>query len=281
MNVLTAASPPGRGLYEGMEVQVAVLGQNAELAAQAAEVKKLATAMTGLRVPQAPEIRTLSDKVRFDELPAELGGRPVVGRASDTLEPFSFDPEGAFLVCGPPQSGRTETVGALAYAVRRWRPDALLFRFGTARSPLNGAAFWEDEATDPEMAAVVATGLLARLTEDPAQPFGVFVENVAEFAGTAADMALIELSKRCTVQGHLLVVEGESSTLGGAANGLTAAARSRQSGFALAPDANAMDYTFFRTAFPRGLSRADFPAGRGLFVATGKTTVVQIAMVPK
>ncbi|MEZ0112317.1 S-DNA-T family DNA segregation ATPase FtsK/SpoIIIE [Catenulispora sp. EB89] len=277
MNILTAASPPGRGLHDGMEIQVAVLGHGPEPAAQAAEVGKIATAMTSLDVPRIPPIRRLPEMVPLEDLPAEVHGRPVLGVASDTLEPLTFDPAGALLVCGPPQSGRTGTVGTLAAAFHRWRPDARLYHFGDIRSPWAQAPIWSDEALDVESAADVAKNLLEQLAKQNfTHPVGVFVENVADFAGGPADMALAALARHCAAQRHFLVMEGESSTLGGAAAALTAAAKSRQTGLALAPDASASDYVHFRTTFPRGLSRSDFPPGRGLYVAAGKTTVVQV-----
>jgi S-DNA-T family DNA segregation ATPase FtsK/SpoIIIE len=104
----------------------------------------------------------------------------------------------------------------------------------------------------------------------------VFVENIAEFVNSAADNLLQELAKVCLGNDFLFVAEGETSTLT-ASYPLYGPAKSGRTGVALQPEAND-GLTVFRTGFPPRLNRADFPAGRALFVAAGRTTVVQLGM---
>src|SRR4029453_17838098 len=68
-DVLNAASPPGRGLLDGLEVQLAVLGGNSNLALQAREVSKLSQAMVRQGLEQAPQIQRLPELVDLDILP--------------------------------------------------------------------------------------------------------------------------------------------------------------------------------------------------------------------
>ena len=73
-DVLGKASPPGRGLLGGHEVQLAVLGGNSNLALQAREVHKLSEAMLRQGVEKAPQIERLPEQVDLDILPAGQPG---------------------------------------------------------------------------------------------------------------------------------------------------------------------------------------------------------------
>ena len=95
-----------------------------------------------------------------------------------------------------------------------------------------------------------------------------------EFLNGLADIALTEMARSLIGQGHLLVSEGETSALSGVYP-LLVTARLGRSGIILQPDQS--DSVLFRTQFPR-LRRADFPPGRGLFVArSGQPVTVQVA----
>ena len=118
-DVLTMASPPGRGLLNGAEIQCAVLGGTSEVMAQSRAVSAFGDALReadaresgtvsasgsghrnwGNRV--APPIRSLTDRVLLDDLPAEVGGRPVLGISSTSLSALPFEPRGSFVVTGP------------------------------------------------------------------------------------------------------------------------------------------------------------------------------------
>ena len=60
-DVLSLTSPPGRGVLDENEVQVAVLGGDPNVALQARELGKLRDAMTRLGIPQAPGVERLPD----------------------------------------------------------------------------------------------------------------------------------------------------------------------------------------------------------------------------
>jgi S-DNA-T family DNA segregation ATPase FtsK/SpoIIIE len=80
--------------------------------------------------------------------------------------------------------------------------------------------------------------------------------------------------KKVVATGHLVVSDGEPTPLSGL-QPLLQAARSSRVGLVLQPEQ--ADGTVFRSQFPR-VKRADFPAGRGLYVAKGQPpAVVQVA----
>ena len=112
----------------------------------------------------------------------------------------------------------------------------------------------------------------ARVTVTP----GVLVESIAEFVNGQAEAPLQELVRLCLERSWLFVSEGETTTLASGSLGLLAQAKTSRVGIALAPDS--ADGPIFRTNFPPRLSRADFPAGRALYVSAGTTTVVQVGL---
>jgi S-DNA-T family DNA segregation ATPase FtsK/SpoIIIE len=276
VDVLTSASPPGRGLLGDAEFQVAILGQRPDVGAQAERMHLFAVAMRRAGVPDAPAVQRLEERIPLAGLPSEVRGQPVLGVSSDTLGPHSFVPRGSFLICGPPGSGRTTAILAVATALRRWHPDIELHYLGSRRSALAGLDLWRSRTCGPDEVAAAAirlAGDLAMAGESGSRA-AVFIENIAEFVSSAADHPLQELAKVCLGNDLLLVAEGETSTLTGSYP-LFAPVKSGRTGLALQPDAND-GLTVFRTNFPPRLNRADFPAGRALFVAGGRTTTVQV-----
>lgn len=274
-DILTASSPAGRGVRGTAELQVAVLGGTSDVTAQAIAVRGFAESMRRSGVVDAPPIRSLPEQVQFSELPPSLDGQPVLGLGSNTLGPWSFAPSGSFIVTGPPVSGRTTTVHAIATALRRHRPDIELYFFGSARSPLAALDCWTQRWFGMSIADGVS-GLSAELSGRPASAgsVAVFVEGISDHVNGPADLPLQDLAKVCLAEEHLFVAEGESSTLG-SIFGLLGYAKASRSGIALQPD-QPDGSTVFRTNFPR-TNRAEFPPGRGLGVSLGRVEVVQVA----
>jgi DNA segregation ATPase FtsK/SpoIIIE, S-DNA-T family len=277
-DVLTAASPPGRGLVGDAELQVAVLGGVPDSLGQAAAVRAFAEAMRKAGASSAPPIGRLSESVPLSELPSSVDGQPVLGIASQTLAPFGIEPRGSFLISGPPSSGRTTAMRALAMSLQRWDPDVELYYFGTRRSPLVTGVRWRETAFGDD-AGVAAADLTSRIAQrsldDP--PVAVFIENPADFLNGPADPALQSLCKSCLAEDQFLVVEGETSTLTGS-YGLLGLVKSGRTGLALQPD-QGDGIAMYRTDFPR-IDRGEYPPGRALLVKYGRTEVVQVASTP-
>jgi S-DNA-T family DNA segregation ATPase FtsK/SpoIIIE len=276
-DVLDSKSPPGRGMCDGLEIQVALLGDSPDVLAQDAAVRAFAESMSkaaGSAV--APPIRKLGEEIALGDLEPEIDGNPTFAMAGDTLTPRSFATEGTFTVAGPPGSGRTTTLLTLVRSVRRWRPDARLVFFGSQRSPLAGAVDWDRTAGD--VADVAATAaLVADLfgeRDEKSSPGVVVIENLAEYIQSEADAPLQAMIKKVTANGHLIVSDGEPLPLGGL-QPLVMAARASRVGLVLQPESS--DGALFRTQFPR-VRKSDFPPGRGLYTARGKQPViVQVA----
>ena len=269
-DVIAPAAEPGRGVMAGSEVQVAVLGGTQDQVAQAQAILTFAEAMRRNGAPEAPSIKSLPEVIELEGLPERLGDAPVIGVSSDSLGPAPFAASGTFLVSGPPMSGRTTALHTLALALLRQNPSTCLHYFGNSRSVLLDLLDWTTIATLAD-APEVATRLHNTLVGGPAS--AIFLENVAEFVGTPADVPLQALVKLAIAEGQFVVLEGESSSLSGSM-GLLGLAKTSRAGLALAPDQG--DGVLFRTAFPRMNANERLP-GRGLLVRGGRTETIQVA----
>lgn len=268
-------TPPGRGFLGGLEVQVAVVGGAADVAAQAAAVRELAKSMEQAGAPVAPPIERLADDIDWASLPATAGGLPTFGVADETLGPLGFTPAGMLLVTGPAGSGRTTTVRTMIAALRAARPDLDTAYFGTGRSPLVVAP-WTRKAVGAAEAARLAEEISRELGEpgEDRDRMVVVIDGLGDFLNSEADFALQDLLKACRAAGVLVIADGESSDIVGSWP-LLQAIKAPRHGIVLQPDQADGD-TIFRTPFPR-VARAEFPTGRGLYVRAGKAYRVQVA----
>jgi S-DNA-T family DNA segregation ATPase FtsK/SpoIIIE len=284
-DVLTPQSPQGRCLIEDAEVQVAVLGGTPDLLEQATSVRGFAESMRRAGQLSAPPILSLPDRVDLADLPATADG-PALGMAAATLSVAALPKTGTFLISGPPGSGRSTALLTAATSLHRWRPDAKLCYFGPRRSPVAALPVWSHLAQGATAAADLARHLSAKVSgTDPADPdpnsdnapLVVLIESLGDFLQTDADIPLQQLVKACLAADHLVIAEGEVTTLTSPV-GLLGLLKSSRRGLALQPD-QGDGSPVFRTPFPR-LNRVEFPPGRALLVGGGTTAVIQVATPP-
>jgi len=277
-DVLSASSPPGRGidLPDRLELQVAVLGGDPNLARQAQALERLARAVPASPARVAPPVRRLPELVAASELPTTVDGLPLLGVADDTLAPVGFEPQGTFLVSGPAGSGRSTAVLQLGQALRRWRPQVRLVHLAGRASALVGHPTWSASERSLDGVAALAAEVLTEVKEPPtdgAPPVVVVVEALTDFLGTPVEAALTELVKQAKRNGHLVVAESDSASWGSTWP-LVTEVRSGRRGIALQPDQMEGDL-LFRTQFPR-VARTEFPPGRGLMVQSGRVRRIQL-----
>jgi S-DNA-T family DNA segregation ATPase FtsK/SpoIIIE len=268
--------PPGRGFLGGSEIQVAVFGGAADVAAQAAATERLAESMRRAGSAVAPPVERLPELVRLADLPATADGRPTLGVADDTLGPIGFEPSGMFLVAGPARSGRTTAVATVIASLRRVRPDLKFLYIGQRRSPLSQQG-WDRRAVGAAEAAEVASELSASWADGGggAEDWVVVLDGLGDFLNSDADYPLQDLLKVCRANGTLGVADGETSDVTGSWP-LLQSIKAPRHGLVLQPDQTDGD-TLFRVQFPR-MSRADFPEGRGMYVRNGRAHRVQVAV---
>ena len=272
-DVLSPASPPGRGLLDGQEVQIAVLGESSNVAVQAREMDRLAGSIVRSGMPPAPGIARLSDDIDVRSLPHGDAGAVSIGLDDLSLSPAAIAPSGAFLLSGPPASGRTTALSTIAAAIRRGDPSRRCILISPRRSVL-AAAGWAESAQSPADVLALATRLSAAVEAGTVPKLAIFVEAVPEFTGSEAEYELDRLIRLAAREEHLVVGEGESSSWAQAYT-LAGPFKAARRGLALIPGDMDGDVLF-------GLSlgrvrRADFPPGRGFLIENGRARKVQIA----
>ncbi len=273
-DILGPSSPAGRAILEGTECQLALLGENPNVAVQAREISALAATLRRAGLAAPTPIGKLTDQVRLGELPAGAGGEIVIGVDDVTLGPASLAARGSLLLAGPPGSGRTTALGTIAAALERTgvRPVFLTAR----RSPLSGRSCWSNEATGAADVAALAARLADRMesagrVDVPA----ILIEHLPDFSNGEAEFALDRLIQAAVREGCFVVGEGETSAWSQAYT-LSRAFKAGKAGLLLTPGDMDGD-TLLGTPLGR-IRRADFPVGRGFLISSGRARKLQVAM---
>jgi len=277
-DVLNPGSPPGRGVLDQLEVQVAILGGQGTAADQSRAMRRLAHMLTASGRTPARPIRSMPMEFALEVLPREVLGRPVLGISGDDLLPCGFAPEGVMLLGGGPTSGRSNGLRAIVRSLGRWNPGMSLHYFGARRSTLVNESGISGVAVGPDEVAEAARALAAELAlhDLERQPTGVIIEAVADFLHSPADSALVDLVKTVKRTGHLLVAESETGTWRSSFT-LLSEIKSGRRGVLLQPDSLEGE-AILGTAFPK-VSRNEFPPGRGYLVNGGKAVMIQLPKV--
>ena len=273
-DVLDVNSVAGRAVIDGVETQIATAGGTSSISEQAAVTNRLARTLEQQGRQPAPPVRVLPELCTLDDLPTEIAGCPVLGLSELDLGPIAFDPRGLFIIAGAPGSGRTNAAAALALALRRSATTSTLLLLTHTRSMLTNIVDWDGIATDANSATTLVETHLAR--EDHLDGLVVFVEGVADFAGSPAETSLVALSTRAKRGECLIVSEGESHEWN-TSFGLVGALKSGRKGVVLAPDTHDGEM-MFRTPFPT-FRRREFPAGRAMYVHSANSVRVQLPFV--
>ena len=276
-DVLDERSAPGRAIVDGFEAQIAVLGGTPNVAEQTKLMQQLAEELRARGAREVEEIGALPTRLAVADLPDRLGEFPVLGVAEDTLQARDFDPAGSFVVAGPPQSGKTTALRALITSMVRLDPDVKLFHFGGRRAQLKDFAPWMRSATTPDDAKELATELAELVADETiTHRLMIVVEDVPQFADSAAERPLKALFQAINRSDHLLVGDADVNQVT-SGFGLVGDFKGGRKGIILKPDAFDGD-AVFKVPFPK-VKRSDFPVGRGIFVQAGRAVTVQMPLV--
>ncbi|MCU1513187.1 MAG: hypothetical protein JWO10_277, partial [Microbacteriaceae bacterium] len=276
-DVLSAASPPGRAIVDGLETQVAIVGGNSNVAEQSKALSALAEAMSRTGRAPAEPVGALSLEVDPASLPSDVDGNPVLGISDDTLAPLGFEPSGAFVLAGPPASGRTNALAWLIRSVETAVPKVTKYYIGNARSTVGAGNGWEGAARTVEDAKDLAQEITAAVSDPSTKgKILIVIEQIGDFLSSSADGALVELIKAVKRTDHFLIAESETSAWGSSWP-LLAEVKGARTGFLIQPDGIEGE-TILKTGLPR-VSRNEFPPGRGYFIARGKATRVQLPLI--
>ena len=275
-DVLGQASPPGRGLLGNLEVQLAVLGGNSNLAVQAREVHKLSEAMLRQGVERAPQIERLPDQVDLDILPAGSPDLPVIGVDDETLQPAEILAKGPLLLAGPPGSGRTVALVTLAYALRRSNPGVELIYVGSRRSAAASLKLWDRSVVGADDVEEAIDELVDYSTGTPGK-LAIFIEGLTDFTDTGAESGIERLVTASIKAEQWVVGESETSTWSSAWS-LAQPFKSGRRGLLLNPGDIDGD-SLLSTSL--GRISTDFIPGRGYIVGRGKVRKLQVALPPE
>jgi S-DNA-T family DNA segregation ATPase FtsK/SpoIIIE len=275
-DILSSTSPPGRGIMDGQEMQVAVLGGDANVAVQGRAVEQLANTLQDKGITAPEPIERLPEQIPLDSLPTVVApGAAAFALADDTLAPIGLTPRGVLMVTGPPGSGRSTTLVTLATAVRRANPGAQVIYLAPGPAAATTAAVWTRTVIGAPAVAEFANDLMFRLDgAGPARDLMVVIEAVADFGGTEAENDLTRLVK--TLADASAFVVGESGVASWSqAWQLGQPFKSSRRGIVLAPDGTDVDNLL---GTPMGfVRRSEFPPGRGVLVEKGKAVWLQVA----
>ena len=273
-DAFTAESPPGRGVLDGKDVQVIVLGGTANTAHQSAAIEQLAKQLREAsegRAP-APPIDKLADRVLLSELPAEVNGLPPAGVSYDTLQPIGFALDDTLVVAGPPQSGRTSVMAALVQSLARTGRGNLVY-FGPGRSALATATAWRQEARADDDTVALARELTATITGS-VKPDAIVIEDFTSLSNYEVTDALETLLTVCRREGVMVLADGDTSSF--SASALNRSLTNLRHGIVLQPDQFDGE-NLLKTPLPR-IVRAEFPPGRGFYIRGGNTWRLQCAL---
>lgn len=274
-DVLGPLSPPGRGILDDLETQVAVLGGDPNVAVQARELDALAEAAGKAGVLNAPPIERLGDDIPLASLKAKKD-EVLIGISDDTLQPVSIDPSGAFIVAGPPGSGRSTALATIATALAVGRSTVRRYLLSPRRSAIARGGGWTVAADTPD-AVDRAVADLAKLVDGPTLAPGsiaVFLENLADFSGSPAEFELERIVKALLKAEQFVVAEAETSTWSQAYT-LGQPLRAGRRGLLLQPDEGDGD-VLLNTSLGR-IRRGSLPPGRGFLIGGGRARKLQVA----
>ncbi|GGH42234.1 FtsK/SpoIIIE domain-containing protein [Microbacterium album] len=273
-DVLGPASPPGRGVLDDNELQIAILGESGNVAVQARELQQLGASLERRGIVRPAPVRRLPERVGLAELPVGAPGAPVVGLDDVTLGAAVLRARGTLLVAGPPQSGRTTALATIAGALERSDPETRLVLLAARRSTLSRLR-WHAVAEGPGAALVLAQELTGRIEAGEGGRYAILIDGLADFSATEAETDLDRLVRTAAREEHFVVAESETSTWAQAYL-LSQPFRAGRSGILLAPGELDGD-TLLGTPLGR-LRRADFPPGRGFLIGGGRAVKAQLAV---
>ncbi|MBD5785584.1 FHA domain-containing protein [Cellulosimicrobium terreum] len=275
-DVLSLTSPPGRAILDGDEVQVAVLGGDANVAIQSREVNKLRDAMARLGIRPAPPVERLPDTFRLADLPVRAGDRPAFGLDDLDIAPVGLPSRGTLMLSGPPGGGRTTALVTIAQAVRRGGGSRVVF-LAPRRTSIASLDVWDTSATTPEDVVSLLENLTRAIDSGALRPgsLTVLAESITEFTGTPAEQPLATFVKTAVRAEQLVVGEAETSTWG-QAWALAQPFKAGRTGLLLTPGDIDGD-SLLSTSLGR-IRRADFPPGRGFLVLSGRPRKMHVAL---
>jgi S-DNA-T family DNA segregation ATPase FtsK/SpoIIIE len=282
------ALPPGRAYRAvgGHQLQVATLDRDPSGAAQAAALEAIGAQARGrdgeLTVSQLPfGVDVLPSRISFDEawqLRVGEGGplRGVVAVGGDRLAALGPDLDTgvpAFVIAGPPRSGRSTALRAIAESYLRIGTRVLVVapRSSPVREAYTGAPGPVAVLTGQDLAAEdLKEALLER------GPLVVVIDDAELLRDCSASADLTAILRRQLGEQVGLVLAGDADSICAGFSGWQVEARKARRGLLLSPQ-NLTDADLIGARLSRASIGQPIQPGRGLLhLGTGETVTVQV-----
>jgi S-DNA-T family DNA segregation ATPase FtsK/SpoIIIE len=273
---LSADCPPGRAvdLTSGKEWQVALLGGERSVKAQAAALEELGTKLAGRAEWSAPDVPRMPAVVTVADLAELEGGPAVVGMEADSLDALPLDLGRPLMIAGQAGTGRSTALRWVCREVNRVEPASRMVLISQRQGALAVEPWWDTCATSLAGAMDVLPQVTESLERDTLGESRcvIVLEALHDVPGSLLEAPLLAAVKRAKRHGHLVI--GEAETSGWMSGLLASEIRSARHGIVMAPDPQD-GLMLMGTQLPR-LRRADMPLGRAVYVRSGRASVVQV-----
>jgi S-DNA-T family DNA segregation ATPase FtsK/SpoIIIE len=274
---------PGRGFVHGsVELQVATVSEDPSGSAQAAAVTALADRLKAEGVRLANALKALPEMVKLDtQKLKKMRTGPLqvpLGIADLTLETVHVDlSRQNLVVLGPPMSGRSTALGAVAWALGEQADDIVLVGLGSFTSPLADFTCWHRAGFGRTRHQAVLDEVAAMIEGDEGDEVKLVLvlDAVEDLEAMEYSMRLEQLVRSDAVR---VVATAEAVTLERAYSGWTAELKRNRAVLMLQPE-SAADVEAVTRAKPSLRPGQQFPPGRGVLVDHGRPTLIQVAYV--
>ena len=276
---LGAQSPAGRGVdvTTRLELQVGVWGGNGRVNEQAKAIELLAATARVDPDQRPPTIPRMPVLVNGSAMPTHVDGLPVLGIEEVSLEPRGFGLDRSIMIAGQAGTGRTCAMAWMATAISRAFPRRHIVHLTQRRTSIGALPCWSDSFSGASAGAEFLARWGAELNRpaDGDAQMVVCLENVQDFGVSMSDGPLVQAIRQARRQGHLIV--GEADVHGWGSGPLVAELKGARRGLLLAPE-GADAQMLFSAVTPRQ-PRSAMPAGRGVWIDSGRVETVQVPLV--
>ena len=292
--MLNEKSPAGRCVVGEMLGQVAILGGDparehaaraeahisneewlppVDAQSQAGNIRRFAAAMRQAGATQAPSIKRLPEDIDLSTLEAEPGCF-ALGVLSEDFSTLQIQATGPLIVAGPPGSGISTALDTIVKGLVSCSEIAQVHVFSD-RATDTGTGIATSVTIGGDAVAEKAQELLdeLRAAGESGPRIGLILEGLADFSGSAAEMALSDLVQAGLRAGYFIACSGDPTTMNSAYSLLPSFKSGRR---AMILQFDSDNPELVQAVYPRARS-IDFPPGRGMFADRGRARIVQVA----
>ncbi|MFD2763489.1 FtsK/SpoIIIE domain-containing protein [Micromonospora eburnea] len=276
MSVAQTELPPGRGFFDGDEVQIAVLGADPSGSAQAAALAALGSTTHPTR---PPAVTVLPDSVPLAEVePGPLRVPVGVSGVTRRVADVDLDDVPVLAVFGPDRSGRSTALSTVCHGLQGRLPGLEAYLLAPRRTPLLRMPGWAETAVGLDACDALA-GQLQELVRErvtaPGTPWLVVIDDGEEMADSLGASAMSTLVRRGRDAGLVLVAAADVHAVHRSFGGWLTDLRKAKHGLLLRPEVD-VDGELFGLRLPQRASRR-FPPGRAYLVRRGDVDYVQVS----